>query len=180
MRLTVFFRDIGLSGTNFWCLWTILFVTLICILVFCFLKFNNEEPNNRNREFQSRRPGRTYVATDQYPGPPIDGQVRQLGNTRLPSYNKAVRHQGRNCRTPPPDYPKNPYQGPSNFLDSLGNMKSIMDSFMSWYSNENEETSPTQNEESCDLTDSRIDRLDEIQEEPSTEQNASTNVYKVV
>ena len=59
-------------------------------------------------------------------------------------------------------------------------MKSIMDSFMSWYSNENEETSPTQNEESCDLTDSRIDRLDEIQEEPSREQNASTNVYKVV
>ena len=51
---------------------------------------------------------------------------------------------------------------------------------MSWYSNENEETSPTQNEESCDLTDSRIDRLDEIQEEPSREQNASTNVYKVV
>ena len=66
------------------------------------------------REFQSRRPGRTYVATDQYPGPPIDGQVRQLGNTRLPSYNKAVRHQGRNCRTPPPDYPKNPYQGLAN------------------------------------------------------------------
>ena len=69
--------------------------------------------------------------------------------------------------------------GPSNFLDSLGNMKSIMDSFMSWYSNDNEERneSPESNEsgEQC-LTDSRRERLDEIQEEPSAEQNG----YKVV
>ena len=64
-------------------------------------------------------------------------------------------------------------------MDSLGNMKSIMDSFMSWYSNDNEERneSPESNEsgEQC-LTDSRRERLDEIQEEPSAEQNG----YKVV
>ena len=57
------------------------------------------------------RSGRSYVATDQYPGPPIDGEARQLGSTRLPSYNRAVRHQSRANRTPPPEYKHYNYQG---------------------------------------------------------------------
>ena len=50
------------------------------------------------------------MATDQYPGPPIDGEARQLGSTRLPSYDRAHRNLNRANRTPPPEY-KNDNRG---------------------------------------------------------------------
>lgn len=172
--------DLGLSGSNFWCLWTILFVGLICILICCFWKFNSDEPGEQTRR-NNTRSGRSYVATDQYPGPPIDGEARQLGSTRLPSYNRAVRHQSRANRTPPPEYKHYNYQGPSTFLDSVKSV--ITDSFMSWYSNDNDdETTPVcvHRADVAGLCDSRTDRLDEIREEESSLDPTKAKSYKIV
>jgi len=63
------------------------------------------------------------------------------------------------------------YLGPSSFLDSVKSV--ITDSFMSWYSNDNED------DQSNGLCESRSDRLDQIQEEELA-QNSKPKSYKIV
>lgn len=91
----------------------------------------------------SRRHRAPYTATANYPGPPED-EGRQLGPTSLPSYKRTMIRLIGGSRTPPPEY-KNLSQnhlsgntsGGPPFLESMRSV--ITDSFMSWYSKDDDE-----------------------------------------
>ncbi|CAG5110778.1 Oidioi.mRNA.OKI2018_I69.chr2.g5142.t1.cds [Oikopleura dioica] len=160
------------EGSRFWAIWGVL-MAIVIVIILCFCYFNREDPNattdGRSSGHSSRRHRPPYTATANYPGPPED-EGRQLGPTSLPSYKRTMRRWlNSGTRTPPPEY-KNISQGIPNNMNNSGppfleSMRSVItDSFMSWYSKDDDEEKNLK-DVGASWLESTTEKLEEIREE---------------
>ncbi|CBY30346.1 unnamed protein product [Oikopleura dioica] len=158
------------EGEKFWAIWGVLMAVVI-VIILCFCYFNQDDSSTATdgrSSRNSRRHRAPYTATANYPGPPED-EGRQLGPTSLPSYKRTMIRLIGGSRTPPPEY-KNLSQnhlsgntsGGPPFLESMRSV--ITDSFMSWYSKDDDEEKNLK-EVAASWLESTTEKLEEIREE---------------